>query len=473
MRVMTRAGTTGPVGAPECGAGLCKGEPFVKAGMGRTGGVTGSVTILLLALGLTGCMQVDQAEVGRADGTPGAGLAGAEPAFMLDPEMEDGTTSAIIEALLVRRSVLAPGPLREVADAVMAANTRAAEADMRAALLRAEAESYNWLPTLGPSVSLTSLGSVVANLVLNAALVDHGARRAERDYARHDVEVTAVALAEDSNSRVMQALELYVEAEAARARAEVGAQAMERMDHFAYVMRERVNAGISDRADLQVVTQKQDQMASDMASDRETAASALRELQAMAAVPLTGRSGLSPLDAPALTVEALSVMRARAESARAVASARAAQAGLLPGVNLGGSVGTDGTDLGVTAGSDGIGFGIGANMRAIEATEQAAAARVGAEREAAERAIAALEGRLASLRRQHGEAVRLARQATENYELFAEQQRAGQRGVSEVVGVFETKIRADRAATDLRYDIVLAELRIAERLGVLVDGDKM
>lgn len=430
--------------------------------------------ILVIGLGLASCGQTDGADVSRGDAALSDPQAASAPPFALEPEMEDGTTSPIIEALLVRRSVLEPGSLRDVALAVMAANTRASEADLRAALLRAEAESYNWLPTIGPSVSLTSLGSVVASLVVNAALIDHGARRAERDYAKHDVEVAAVALAEDSNSRVMQALELYVRAEAARARADVTARAMERMDHFAYIMRERVAAGISDRADLQVVTQKQNQMASDMASDRETAGSAMRQLQAMAASPVTGLSGLSDREAPSLTAEALSVMRARAESARAVASAKAAQAGLLPGVGIGGSVGTEGNDLGVTAAAaNGIGLGLGASMRAIEAEEQAAAARVGAEREAAERAIAALEGEVQSLRRQHGEAVRLARQATENYELFAEQQRAGQRGVTEVVGVFETKIRADRAATQLRYDIVLAELRIAERLGLLVDGDKM
>ena len=87
--------------------------------------------------------------------------------------------------------------------------------------------------------------------------------------------------------------------------------------------------------------------------------------------------------------------------------------------------------------------------------------------------IAALEGRLESLRRQEAEAIRLAQQAAENYNLFAEQQRAGQRGVSEVVGVYETKVRAERTAVGLRYDVVLAELRIAERLGLLVDGDRM
>ena len=446
----------------------------------RTNLISGLIAASAL---LSGCSDFDPSTVSRSalslisgdDDGVSADVAGAEPAaFTLDPSMEDGSTSEIVESLLVRRSVLEPGPMRQVADAVMAANSRAAEAELRAALMRAEAESYNWLPTLGPSVSLTSLGSVVASLVLNQAIIDHGARRAERDFAKHDVEVAAVALAEDSNERVMSALELYLTAEAARARAEVGQSATDGMAHFAYVMRERVNAGISDRADLQVVTQKHDQINANLASDREAMASAMRELQAMAASPVTGINGLSGIAAPSLTAEALTVMRARAESARAVAGAQAERAGFLPGLSLGGSIGTDGTNAGLTASApNGIGFGMGASMRAIEAQEEAAAARVGAEQEAAARDIAALEGQLDSLRRQEIEAIRLAQQAAENYELFAQQQRAGQRGVSEVVGVFETKVRAERAAVGLRYDVIRAELRIAERLGLLVDGDKM
>lgn len=436
------------------------------------------------AVMLSGCGGFDPATVTRdalsllPDAVTGAGQAAdanvEQAAFVLDPEMEDGTTSEIIESLLIRRSILEGGAMKQVADAVMAANTRAVEAELRAALLRAEAESYNWLPSLGPSVSLTSLGSVVASLVINQALIDHGARRAERDFAQHDVEVTAVALAEDSNARVMEALELYLTAEAARARAAVSENAMNGMSHFAYVMRERVNAGISDRADLQVITQKQDQMTAELRADQETAASAMRELQAMAASPVEGLTGLSNLGAMSLTAEPLSVMKARAESARAVASAEVQQAGFLPGLSIGGSVGTNGTDLGLTAAApNGIGFGMGASMRAIEAEQEAAAARIGQEEEAAARDIAALQGELDSLRRQEAEARVLAAQAQDNYELFAQQQRSGQRGVTEVVGVFQTKVSADRRAVGLRYDIVLAELRIAERLGLLVDGDKM
>ncbi|SMY09553.1 Outer membrane efflux protein [Flavimaricola marinus] len=457
---------------------------MTKAVQGRQRQTRASITALIIGLGLSGCSEMSAGGLSGAamsllSNDEAATSAEAEPISassdaVLDSEMEDGTTSPLIEGLLNRRSVLGPGPLRDVAISVMAANTRAAEADLRAATLRAEAKSLNWLPSLGPSVSLTSLGSVVASLVINQALIDNGVRRAERDFAKHDVEVAAVALAEDSNERVLQALELYLRAEAAQARADVNAEAMERMSHFAYIMRERVNAGISDRADLQVVTQKQNQMASDMAADFETAQSARNELQAMAATPLSEVRGLSEIDTPSLTAEPLTVMKAMAESDRAVAEARAARAGFLPGLSIGGSVGTSGDNLGLNVGApNGLSFGMGASMRAIEAEEQAAAARVGAEREAAERDLASLEGRLVSLRRQEAEARRLAEQAAANYDLFAEQQRAGQRGVTEVVGVFETKVRAERTAVEMRFNIAMAELRIAARLGTLVDGERM
>lgn len=435
--------------------------------------ITSSVAALAACMALSGCFGLGQgADVSRA--VPVDAALPVVPPAALNSQMQDGTRSQIIEDLLNRRSVIQDGPLRDVANAVMAANSRAAEADLRAAMLRSQARSMNWLPSIGPQVSLTSLGAVVASMVVEQVLFDNGAKRAERDYAKADVEVAAVALAQDSNTRVLQALELYLDAETARARAQVNGAGMERMQHFVYIMTERVNAGISNRADLQVVEQKQNQMLSDMASDTEAAASALSELQAMAADPLGNVAGLSPLAVVAPNAIALTVLKASAESTRAVAGAHAARAGFLPGLAVGGTVNGDGNNIGATiAAPNGFGFGLGASLAAIEAEEAAAVARVGQETEDANRAVAALQGRLDSLRRQATEAADLATQAAANYELFAEQQRAGQRGVSDVVGVFETKIGAERAAVQMRYDIARLELRIAARLGLLVDGERM
>jgi outer membrane protein, adhesin transport system len=415
-----------------------------------------------------------QTGLGFFNGAPPADNGAAHASGALDPAMQDGTTSVLITNLLNRRSVLQPGPLATVADAVMAANTRAAEADLRAAKLRAEARSANWLPTLGPTITLDALGAVVTGLMVTQALWDNGARRAEREYARADVEVAAVALAQDSNDRVREALDLYLTAEAARERARVNAAGLEQMARFAYVMTERVNAGISDRADLQIVLQKQDQMRSDMSSDQEAAARAMAELQVMAALPVNGLGGLSQVTPPAPTAVALSVMKAEAEGNRAIASATAQRSGFLPGLVVGGNL-ADGIDgLGMTLGSpNGLSLGMGSAMEAIAVEQSAAATRVGQEREAADRTLASLQGRVASLRRQAAEAQTLAADAARNYALFAEQQRAGQRSVPETVGVFETKIRAERAASDLRFDIAMLEVRIAALLGVLVDGERI
>lgn len=435
---------------------MVSGQNFTK----RAGAV-GAV------LGLCACMPQmpwsdDDAAVTRS-AMPMTGQAA------LDPAMEDGTQSQIVGSLLARRSILPDGPYAQVADAVLAANARAAESDLRAATLRAEARATNWLPTLGPTVSLTSLGDVVSSLVLDAVLFDNGQRRAERDYARADVEVAAVTLAEDSNGRVKDGLDLYLNAQAARARAAVSEGAMAQMERYAYIMHERVRGGVSPRVEADIVQQKLDQLRSDMASDREAAASAMAELAAMSAQPLDGITGTSDLGIEH-TATPLPVLRAQAEAARAVAEAQAARAGLLPSLTA--SVDQTG-DAAATFGGAGLGLGTGASMRAAQEAERTAAARVGQAEEDANRRLRALEGELASLQRQASEAQRLAAQAAANFATYATQQREGQRGVAEVVTIFETKLRAEREAADLRFDVARVAIAIAALKGVLVDGDKI
>lgn len=391
----------------------------------------------------------------------------------LDAQMENGSQSQIIENLLNRRSVLGSGAFSEVANAVLAANSRAAEADLRAAKLRVEARANNWLPTLGPSVSLTSLGAVVSAMVVEQVLFDNGRKKAERDYAAADVEVAAVTLAQDTNKRVLSGLELYLSAQEATARAGVNAAAMERMTHYEYVMSERVKGGVSSRVDLQIVQQKLNQMQSEMATDQETAAGALSELGAMTATPITGVTGLSPLNNGNVDRTPLTVMKAQAESTRMIAEATAARAGFLPGLTAGGSLGNGGgIGLSVSA-ENGLGFGTGASLQAIEEQKAAAAARVGQVQEDANRALRALEGELASLQRKDVQTQSLAAQAAANYEIYAEQQKAGQRAVPDVVGIFETKVRTERAAVGLKYEIARVVLKIAALNGTLVNGEQI
>lgn len=432
--------------------------------MGQMTRVLRGGTALACVLVLAGCLGGNQAPAPEVSG---------RAAVALDATMSDGSQSLLIEDLLNRVSVLEAGPLRDVADALMDANTRAAEADLRAAMLRSEAQSTNWLGAIGPAITLDALGAVALSVMVSQALFDGGARAAERAFARADVEVAAVALAEDSNDRVLEGLQLYLTAQAALARAEVNRAAMETMGRYAWMMQERVAAGVTDRADLQLVTQRQDQMQADMAADLEEAGTALAELSAMADLP-PGLAGVSGIGVPHPGISALNVMRARAEGARAVAQAEAAQAGYMPGIGVAGDLIEGGEDLSLSvAVPNGLTLGMGAAMEAAAAEAAAAEARIAQEQEAAARRIASLEGQRESLIRQVGEADALAAQAAANYALFEEQQRSGQRGVPEVVGVFETKVRTARAASDLRFDILLIEARIAAEMGALVDGERI
>lgn len=391
----------------------------------------------------------------------------------LDAQMENGAQSTIINNLLNRRSVLGTGSFNDVANAVLAANSRAAEADLRAAKLRAEARANNWLPSLGPSVSLTSLGAVVTSMVVEQVIFDNGRKKAERDYAAADVEVAAVTLAQDTNKRVLSGLELYISAQEATARADVTAAAMERMQHYEYVMAERVKGGVSSRVDLQIVQQKRNQMQSDMATDREVASGALSELGAMTATPIAGISGISILNNGNVDQTPLTVMKAQAESTRMIAEATAARAGFLPGLTAGGTLGNGGgVGLSVSA-ENGLGFGTAASLAAIEAQKAAAAARVGQVQEDATRALRALEGQLTSLQRKEVQAQSLAAQAAANYDIYAQQQTAGQRAVPDVVGIFETKVRTEREAVSLKYQIARVTLKIAALNGTLVNGEQI
>lgn len=437
---------------------------------GRTG--LKSITTLCVFALLSGCVMPDMTL-----GNPLAMLSRtktdtASPQA-LDAQMENGQQSDIINGLLNRRSVLGAGPYTQVANAVLAANSRAAEADLRAAKLRAEARANNWLPTLGPSVSLSSLGTVVTSLVVEQVLFDNGRKKAERDYAAADVEVAAVTLAQDTNSRVLSALELYLAAQAASARADVNAAALQKMERFEYVMSERVKGGVSSRVDLLVVQQKLNQMRSDMATDQEAAAAAMSELGAMSAAPLAGVTGLSPLTDDNVNSTPLTVLKAQAQSSRAIAEATAARAGFLPNLTAGGDV-SGGRGLGLSLGApNGFGFGTGAALRAADAQKAAASARVGQVREDANRALRALEGELVSLQRKAAQSQTLADQAAANYDIYAEQQRAGQRAVPDVVGIFETKVRTERAAVSLKYEIARVTLRIAALKGTLVNGEQI
>ncbi|KIN71576.1 Outer membrane efflux protein [Sulfitobacter guttiformis KCTC 32187] len=423
------------------------------------------------ALMLTGCLSdiggnADATDVVAMQSTSG-NTATSNPTHSDKINAE----SVIIQGLIARRSVLPAGSAySRVATAVLAANARSAESDLRAAQLRARAASKNWLPSIGPNVSLTSLGAVVANLVVEQVIYDNGRKKGEREFAVADVEVAAVALASDTNSRVRTGLDLYITAVEARETLVLATKSAKDIGHFEWVMQQRVEGGISDSSDLHILRQKLLEIRASQAAAAETAATAIAELNAMAIGDLGDVRGTPDLPVRAGLAQPLSVTQSEAEKIRAIAAAKIDRAGQLPGLVAGGTVG-EGSSLGIALQSENLlGLGTGDRLRAIEATSEAAGRRVAQATEDANRKLRKFEGQIAAKERQAAEAAGLTAQAKQNLDVFQAQYDAGQRQVMDVVGVYETFARQQEAEVELKYDAIRLRVAMAELLGVLADG---
>jgi outer membrane protein, adhesin transport system len=400
------------------------------------------------------------------------------PQGLATPEVAEA--SPLLNDLMTRRSALPEGAaLDHIADAVLVADTRAAAAALRSARLRARAQSRNWLPSIGPQVSLSSLGSVVAMLVVEQVLFDNGRKLAERDFAKADVEVAAVALVQDANARVFSALTLYLAALEAQDKSALSQAAARDMAHFEWIMAERVSGGISDPSDLQVLRQKLAEIRSVAQTEDEAARAALAELVAMGVPPQTltaleASRSLPPLMLPAPAPVPLVVRLAEAEQARAEARARVERAGFLPSLTATGALGRGAPDpsLDVRTARP-LGFGTGDDLRAIEAATEGERRKVAQSREEANRRLARLEQERIALARQAGEAAVLASRGKANLDLFQAQYDEGQRQVMDVVGLYEQFARQQQEAASLRYRAVRTELEIAAELGLLADGDRL
>lgn len=449
-------------------------------------GVTRAAVIAAAAISLSDCLQdmgnlaeggfVSKLATPRATDVAAPADAPKKAAFAgtnTDYDHKLSADSTVIQSLAARRSVLPGGSAYDqVASAVLAANARAAESELRSARLRAEAASKNWLPTLGPQISLTSLSEVVANIVIDQVIFDNGRKKGERAFAKADVEVAAVTLAQDTNDRAATGLDLYLSAAEAREKAALDQVTLKDMAHFEYIMSERVRGGVSDMSDLNIIRQKLGEIRAALAANQEAAGTAIAELNAMAIRPLDNVRGLPPLPVTAATAQPLPVALAEAEKTRSIAAATIDRAGQLPGVSIGGTVG-EGSNVALKAGGAQIGFGTGARLRAIEEAKVAAGRQVAQANEDANRALRKLETQIAAKDRQVAEARGLTAQAKANLDLFQEQYAAGQRQVMDVVGVYETFAARQQAEVTLKYDTRRLRLEMARLLGVLADGDQI
>lgn len=429
--------------------------------------------VLVLAGSLAGCMGETGGalmdEVSQFAAKPVAAVKTLAPTG--NEISEEEAQSQAILSLQARRSVLPAGSSYDrIAAAVLDANSRAAEAELRSARLRARAASKNWLPSIGPSISLTSLGDVVTQLLLEQVLFDHGRKKAEREFAAHDVEVAAADLSIDTNTRVFSALSLYLDAQTAQAREKVMLTRQAQLLRFEDIVRQRVEGGVSDLSDLRVMQQKLAELDAEIKNERERQVTALAELNAMSARDVRGVDGVTTLNV-ARGDQPLSVVKAQAEADREVAQAKIDRAGILPGLTARATVDDSGTTGGLTAGGDGLlNVGMGANLKALEAKREAAQRGVSQADEDANRQLRRYEAQLASLQRQKADAGGLTAPARANFDLFQEQFQAGQRTIMDVVNTYEAMMRLEQDQASLPFDIARVELEMARDLGVLADG---
>lgn len=415
-----------------------------------------------------------------ADGMPLMGKPSADPTEVSRRggnfvQSEEDNPSAVITTLLERRSLLDETTVYgSVAEAAVAASARAAEAELISAKLRAEAESKNWLPTIGPSVSLTDLGDLVAGMLIQQVLFDNGRRKAEREFAAADVEVAAVNLSQDMNERVEEAVGLYVSALRGDEKAAYNSRALTQMQEFRRIVSGRVDGGLSDRSDLNVVDSKISGMRNSRTTAQDAATTARAELTAMTGQSFTEAPAKLDLGTPPTDAQYLSVLKSQAVANRDVAQAVVSRAGLLPQIAASGNVTTDGSGAGLTLDlAEPLGLGTPAALQAIEATKEAARRQVGEAEEDARRDYSRQIQRLASFQRQTLEAASLARTSRETYKLFKAQFEAGQRPVMDVVSIYEELVKREQDHIDAKYEVVLIQLALARDMGLLADGDKI
>lgn len=435
-------------------------------GLSELAPLRGTSLAVLAAVWLSGCTGATQtgAEATSLAQRPGQELTASRPERKVD-------ASAVIAELAARRSIIPAGSgYDKIARAVLAADTGTARAELRVKQLQAQARAKNWLPSLGPTVSLTSLGSVATSLLLDQVLFDNGRRKAEREYSVADVEVAAINLSVDGNRRVHQALTLHVDAEAARARAAVAQAALKRLAEFDRIMTARVEGGVSNMSEQTVLRQKLIEMQAVLQSDRDTATLAAAELDAMAGMPVSTVSGLTQLPGNMPPVTPLAVHLAEAEKERTLAELKMARAGFMPGIGASTNL-TGGGGLGVS-GSIGNGLkpGRAAALEAVTAGAEAAAARVAQAGQDVARKRQALEMKIANLDRQEAAQRDIAVQTRANLKRFEEQYKAGVRPLMDLVTQHESLAGMERDLVDMRHDRARARLDIARDIGLLADG---
>lgn len=404
----------------------------------------------------------------------GRGQAPSDPAASHRLAPAGSTASALIAELSARPSVLpAGGPYARVADAVVSASSGVEAAELGLARLRAEAASRNGWPSVAPVLTLDSLAGLAAQLVIDQPVLDHGRRKAERARAAAEVDLAAVSLASRQNQRVFEGLSHYLTAEQARAQAAIVERAAARLTGYQDIVDARVQGGLSDQSEAQIIAQTRAEMQATLAADRQVAAQAMADLAALARhTPPADLRGLDPISNAAVTP--LSVLIAQATGARTLAEAQIARANALPGLSATGTIQQDGTVTpGLRLGGVRLGLGTPSALAAADAAPDLVARQKAEADQTATRRDTALQGEIAALQSRQSEGATVLARTLSNLDLYAEQYSLGRRSLTDLVGQYAAAARLERDQAALAYAIARLQLERARDMGTLIAGSQL
>lgn len=381
--------------------------------------------------------------------------------------------SPIVAQLRVAPDALPAGTaLDAVANHLIAAETRAAEAQLRSAQLKADAQAKAWLPGITPGASLTDMGVLTASLLAEMVLFDNGRFKADKAAARSEVDKAVVELAQDLNDRVYEAAALYLGLREAAGQVAAADRSIARLRDLERIARLRAEGGVADSSDHILIGLKIHDIHTQRDLDQQQASNQRAQLAQMIGTDITAlpkEIAVAPLP---VDTAALPVLKAEAEADIARAQAKSQKASLFPALTAGAALSQDGVVNGALSASTGqkIGFGTGDQMRAYDADAEAAVLKLDETRRDTERALAAKRRQAQTLAAQDGQLASLAGQARQNLKLYQEQFEVGQRGLMDIVTVHETLLGTERKRIAARFEQLRTELDVARLVGALTGG---
>ncbi|ANT59981.1 hypothetical protein AYJ57_06135 [Salipiger sp. CCB-MM3] len=394
-----------------------------------------------------------------------ASVAAAAPALGLRAQ-PDGAD--LMTQLAQRPSALVPGtPYAAVAAAVLQGSAFGAEAELRLAPLRGETEELSWLPELARGASLGALRDMSARIIARPERFDTSRKLAERDLAQAQIETAALALAEEANVHVHEALGQHLAGEEARARAALYKASYRDLAGLDWPISQAVASGELMSSELAQLRAEVADVRRGLAQAREAEADARRELVAMADGRLGGVAGAGALREMVGAVP-LPLMQAQAARAEQEARQRLGTHAHMEGLQLRRSA-EELDALEEAAGYAGEGAEAGdwgAPSLQVQWPERAAGSE-------AEMQIGGLARDRDRLRSEAAAAAAQASAAAEVAALALRDYRAGRGHAAQLLGPLERALDAQEAEITSRFALARTELDLAFLQGTLVAGSDL